>query len=75
MNFKQDGVKTEQVLRSVESMIVAGHFNADTVIFDGYDFGRPEGSEYLKIFREFASRLGLEVWFSASLKGDEPLSN
>jgi hypothetical protein len=75
MNFKQDGVKTEQVLRSVEAMIVAGHFKADTVIFDGYDFGRPEGAEDLKKFREFAARLGLEVWFSASLKGDEPLFN
>jgi hypothetical protein len=25
------------------------------------------------MFREFAGRLGLEVWFSASLKGEEPL--
>jgi len=73
MNFKQDGVPTEQVLRSVEALITAGHFNADTVIFDGYDFGRPESAGDLKKFRDFASRLGLEVWFSASLKGEEPL--
>jgi hypothetical protein len=25
------------------------------------------------MFKEFAGRLGLEVWFSASLKGEEPL--
>ncbi len=73
MNFKQDGIKTEQVLRSVESMIVTGNFAADTIIVDGYEFGRPECLEDLRKFREFASRLGLEVWFSASLKGEEPL--
>ena len=73
MNFKQDGVKTEQVLRSVEAMIVGGNFSADTIIVDGYDFGRPEGSEDLNKFREFGARLGLEIWFSASLRGEEPL--
>ncbi len=73
MNFKQDGVRTEQVLRSVEAMIITGNFNADTIIVDGYDFNRPEGPDDLEKFREFAVRLGLEVWFSASLKGDEPL--
>jgi hypothetical protein len=73
MNFKQDGVKTEQVLRSVEAVIVTGNFAADSVIVDGYDFSRPEGPEDLKKFREFAARLALEVWFSASLRGEEPL--
>ena len=73
MNFKQDGVKTEQVLKSVEAVIVTGNFAADTIIVDGYEFGRPEGPADMLKFREFASRLGLEVWFSASLRGDEPL--
>jgi len=73
MNFKQDGIPTEQVLRSVEAMIVGGNFSADTIIVDGYDFGRPGGPEDLKKFRDFAARLGLEVWFSASLKGEDPL--
>jgi hypothetical protein len=73
MNFKQDGIAIEQVLRSVEAMIVGGNFNADTIIVDGYDFGRPGGPDDLKKFRDFAARLGLEVWFSASLKGEDPL--
>jgi len=38
MNFKQEGARTEQVLKSVEAMIVYGKFTADTVIVDGYDF-------------------------------------
>jgi hypothetical protein len=72
MNFKQEGARTEQVLRSLEAMIVHGHFAAETVIVDGFDFGQA-GAEDLRRFKEFAGRLGLEVWFSASLRGDEPL--
>lgn len=72
MNFKQDGAKTEQVLRSVEAMIVHGNFRAETVIVDGLDFALAGQADILK-FKEFAGRIGLEVWFSASLKGDDPL--
>lgn len=72
MNFKQDGAKTEQVLRSLEAMIVHGNFRAETVIVDGLDFAQAGPDEILK-FKDFAGRLGLEVWFSASLKGEEPL--
>jgi hypothetical protein len=67
MNFKQEGSRTEQVLKSVEAMINFGKFAAETIIVDGYDFTRP-AREDLGKFREFANRLGLEVWFSASLK-------
>ncbi len=72
MNFKQDGARTEQVLRSLEAMIVHGNFRAGTVIVDGLDFAQA-GPGDLRMFRDFAGRLGLEIWFSASLKKDEPL--
>ncbi|NTV80390.1 MAG: hypothetical protein HGA24_03090, partial [Candidatus Aminicenantes bacterium] len=72
MNFKQDGARTEQVLRSLEAMIVQASFRAETVIVDGLEFAQA-GPADLRMFREFAGRLGLEVWFSASLKGEEPL--
>ena len=72
MNFKQDGARTEQVLRSLEAMIVHGNFRAGTVIVDGFDFAQA-GPADLRMFRDFAGRLGLEIWFSASLKKDEPL--
>lgn len=67
MNFKQEGTKTEQVLRSLEAMISFGKFPADAVIVDGYDFTKP-ATEDLDKFKVFAQKLGLEVWFSASLK-------
>jgi hypothetical protein len=72
MNFHQDGARTDQVLRSLELMIEQGQFAADTVIVDGYDFTRAV-PEDLSRFRSFADRLGLEIWFSASLRGEDPL--
>jgi hypothetical protein len=72
MNFKQDAARSEQVLRSLEAMIVHGQFNANLIIVDGYDFGLAAADD-LRKFREFAGRLGLEVWFSASLRGEDPL--
>jgi len=72
MNFKQDAAKTEQVLRSVEAMITQGQFSAEAVIVDGYDFSI-SCQEDLKQFKAFAEKLDLEVWFSASLRGEKPL--
>ena len=73
MNFKQEGARTEQILRSIEAMIALGKFPADAVIVDGYDFARPAPGDLDK-FKAFAQKLGLEVWFSASLKENgEPL--
>jgi KaiC/GvpD/RAD55 family RecA-like ATPase len=70
MNFKQDGMRTEQVLRSVEAMITFGKFAAETVIVDGYDFGLAAPSD-LRKFKEFARRMALALWFSASLRDAE----
>lgn len=72
MNFKQDGAKIEQILKSLEAMIRFGQFGAKTLIVDGYDFS--EGSpDDLQKFREFAGKVDAEVWFSASLRGEEPI--
>jgi hypothetical protein len=70
MNFKQEGARTEQVLKSVEAMVTFGKFAAQSVIVDGYDFTQGTCGDLAK-FKEFAAKLGLEVWFSASLKEAE----
>jgi hypothetical protein len=72
MNFNQEGMKTEQVLRSLGAMIRHGKFPAEAIIVDGYNFVRST-PEDLEKFRDFAGKMALEVWFSASLKGKEPL--
>jgi hypothetical protein len=72
MNFKQDAANTDQVLKTVEAMIDCGDFSADTIMVDGYDF-RKSTAEDLQKFKDFAKKMGLRVWFSASLKGNDPL--
>lgn len=71
MNFKQDGTKTDQVLRSLTAMIQDGHFAADTVIIDGYDVSKSQPEDLTQI-RDFAAERGLEVWFSVSLREEHP---
>ncbi len=72
MNFSQEGTRTEQVLRSLEALIKDGRFPAETIIVDGFSFPQSAPGDIQK-FKEFAVRMGSEVWFSASLRGAEPL--
>ena len=72
MNFSQDGVETTQIIKSLEAMIVSGNFKANSVVVDGLDFGEVSEEDLGKI-REFAKKLDLEIWFSVSLKGEEPI--
>jgi len=74
MNFNQEGLKTEKILKSLRAMIQDGHFAADCIIFDGYDIEIAE-AEDLRAIEDFAKQIDLEVWFSISLKGEEPLFN
>ena len=71
MNFNQQGVPLPKVLGSVRAMIRDGHFAADLIIVDGYDFAAVSGQELQEV-RSFAAELGLEIWFSVSLGHEEP---
>jgi hypothetical protein len=71
MNFAQEGVTTEQILHSLRAMIVEGGFRAQSLIIDGFDFTKSSPVELEKV-RTFAKDMGLEVWYSATLAGDEP---
>jgi len=71
MNFNQQGVALGKVLGSVRSMIRDGHFAADLIIVDGYDFAAVSAAELAEV-RRFAGELGLEIWFSVSLGHEEP---
>jgi hypothetical protein len=72
MNFAQEAIGTDQILHSLKAMIEAGGFKADALIIDGYDFTRVKPSDISKV-REFAATMGLEVWYSATMAGPEPL--
>jgi hypothetical protein len=70
MNFSQTGVPVERILSSLRSMIGQGHFCADMVIVDGYDFSRTDRAN-LEAFKSFARDMNLEIWFSVSLPAEE----
>lgn len=74
MNFNQEGITIERIIASLRAMIKDGKFAADAVIIDGYTFAKAE-PENIKMIRDFAQEMNLEVWISASLKGEEPLFN
>jgi hypothetical protein len=66
MNFNQEGMSGEQVLKSLRSMIVDGGFKADSLIVDGLDFSRVD-AEWIRNAKAFARELGLSIWYSASV--------
>jgi hypothetical protein len=66
MNFSQDGVTGDQVLRSLRAMIVEGGFKAEYLIIDGFDFSKMD-RELLSQIKNFAGELGLEVWYSCTV--------
>jgi hypothetical protein len=72
MNFTQDMTHTDRILQSVGALIECGNITADAIIVDGYDHTKSTIDDFKK-FKTFAQKLNLEVWFSASLKGKEPL--
>jgi KaiC/GvpD/RAD55 family RecA-like ATPase len=74
MNFNQDGVSADQLLKSIRALVDDGQFAADVIVVDGYDFerGKPETVVAVK---SLAEELGVTVWFSASIHRDDPTTN
>jgi hypothetical protein len=71
MNFNQQGVTVNQLLRSIRAMIDDGQFHADVVVVDGYDFSKGEPAT-LQALREFGADHNLRFWFSASIHREDP---
>jgi len=67
MNFNQDSVTQDMILKSLRAMIVDGGFKAESIIIDGLDFSRADQSR-LENIKKFASELGLSIWYSCSVK-------
>ena len=69
MNFNQDGMSNDQVIKSLRAMIVGGGFAAESVMIDGFDFSRTD-RECIANFKTFATELGLSVWYSCTVKDE-----
>ncbi|MCL2243988.1 MAG: hypothetical protein FWC03_05895 [Treponema sp.] len=66
MNFNQDGVTKEQILKSLRAMIIDGGFKADSIIIDGFDFSRTDKDSMANV-KNFATEMGVSVWYSCSV--------
>jgi hypothetical protein len=66
MNFNQDGMSKDQIIRGLRAMIIEGGFAAESVIIDGFDFSRAD-HECIANVKAFARELGLSVWYSCTI--------
>jgi len=69
MNFNQDGITEEQILKSLRAMIIDGGFKADSIIIDGFDFSRTD-KESAEAVKAFVTELGVSIWYSCSVKDE-----
>ncbi|HUI92262.1 MAG TPA: hypothetical protein VLX68_08450 [Chitinivibrionales bacterium] len=69
MNFEQASVTVAKIEKNVRTLIEQGNFSVETIVVDGYDFGKATAGEFGE-FRRFARDNGFELWFSATLKED-----
>jgi len=65
MNFSQENVGVDRILKSLETLIQQGSFKADAIFFDGYKLTKATEEDVKKI-KTFAEKMNLEVWFSVS---------
>ncbi|MBO8449515.1 MAG: AAA family ATPase [Spirochaetes bacterium] len=68
LNFNQETVKTEQVIRTIRALDESG-IKAESIIIDGFDFSKaaPDSMEQMKAF---AKETGATVWYSANAELD-----
>jgi len=71
MKFNQEGLTVEQILKSIRALIKEGGFNADAVIVDGLNFSAVKES-HVGAFKAFATEMGVSIWSSCTVKGEEP---
>jgi KaiC/GvpD/RAD55 family RecA-like ATPase len=74
MNFNQDGMSKDQIIKSLRAMIIDGGFKAEAIIIDGFDFSRTikDGDLRTSInnVKTFAAEMGVSIWYSCSVKDD-----
>jgi hypothetical protein len=67
MNFNQDGVSKEMILKSLRAMIVEGGFKAKAIIIDGFDFSRANQQNIADV-KAFAKELELSIWYTCNIE-------
>jgi hypothetical protein len=67
LNFSQDGVTGPTILKSLKALIVEGGFGAESIIIDGFDFGRTD-RERMEAVKAGAKDLGISFWYSCTVQ-------
>lgn len=70
MNFNQDTIDQKKIEKSILTTVENCAFNPNTIVLDDYDFSKSSAAD-LQSFKNFASQLNLELWFSASVPDDQ----
>ncbi|MCX7774864.1 MAG: hypothetical protein WHT81_06790 [Rectinemataceae bacterium] len=72
MNFTQEGISVDQIIRAIRALIIDGGFDAKTIIVDGFDFTRATQERFEKV-KAFLQELNLEAWYTCTLASEEPV--
>jgi len=72
MKFTQEGISSDQIIRSLRALIKDGAFNAEAIIIDGYNFSMAEQGHVAAI-KSFAAEMGISIWYSCTIEGEGPL--
>jgi len=72
MRFTQEGLPVEPIIKSLSAMIGEGGFKAECVIVDGFNFNATSRERISKV-RAFAAEMGVSIWYSCNVQGEEPL--
>ena len=67
LNFNQDAVTEEQILKSLKALIVEGGFDASLIVIDGFDFARSDRDRIARM-KAAAKELNISIWYSFNTK-------
>lgn len=67
MSFNQYGVSAEQIKRSLKALIADGHFKAEVIVIDGYNFQKGNLA-FIKELKVFADEQKLQVWMTSDIE-------
>jgi archaellum biogenesis ATPase FlaH len=70
IKFSQEGISSNQILKSLRALINSGCFNAEVIIIDGFDFSSAEEGHVAAI-KAFASEMGVSCWYSCNVTVDQ----
>jgi len=72
MNFTQEGISVDQIIRTLKALIIEGGFSAKTIIVDGFDFTRATPERFEKV-KTFLQEMQLEAWYTCTLAETDPV--